>query len=93
LIEAAHTSALGPRGLGQKSTDFSAIPLCAAHHREDKDSYHQLGESAFSLVHRLELSDLVAALQIRFWQRTFPDRRATTNAMRSENDGKLRRNR
>ncbi len=29
-IEASHT---GPHGLGQKSSDYSAIPLCAKHHR------------------------------------------------------------
>jgi hypothetical protein len=66
LIEAAHTNALGPRGLGQKASDFSVIPLCAAHHRQNADSYHQLGETAFSLMHGIELSALVAALQIRF---------------------------
>jgi hypothetical protein len=38
---------LGPRGLGQKTTDFSAIPLCTAHHRENLDSYHRLGEKMF----------------------------------------------
>jgi hypothetical protein len=32
VIEAAHTNAMGPRGLGQKTTDFSAIPLCSGHH-------------------------------------------------------------
>ena len=33
--------------MGQKTTDFSAIPLCAAHHREHPDSYHRLGEQGF----------------------------------------------
>src|ERR1039458_8595195 len=28
VIEAAHTNVLGRRGMGQKTTDFSAIPLC-----------------------------------------------------------------
>ena len=66
LIEAAHTNAMGPRGLGQKSTDFSAIPLCSGHHRELPVSYHVLGETAFSLMHGLELNALVVALQDRF---------------------------
>src|SRR4029077_584023 len=39
-IEASHT---GPHGLGQKSPDTSAIPLCITHHRTGKDSYHKLG--------------------------------------------------
>src|ERR1035441_6893405 len=68
LIEAAHTNAMGPRGLGQKSTEFSAIPLCSGHHRELPVSYHVLGETAFSLMHGLELNALVVALQDRFRQ-------------------------
>jgi hypothetical protein len=38
-IEASHT---GPHGLGQKSPDSSAIPLCYRHHRTGPDSYHRL---------------------------------------------------
>src|ERR1039458_2115611 len=45
-IEAAHTNALGARGIGQKTSDFSAISLCSAHHRENLDSYHRLGEKS-----------------------------------------------
>jgi hypothetical protein len=44
-IEASHT---GPHGLGQKSPDSSAIPLCAKHHRTGNDSYHKLGPRKFS---------------------------------------------
>ena len=40
FVEAAHTNAMGGRGLGQKASDFSAIPLCCGHHRENPDSYH-----------------------------------------------------
>jgi hypothetical protein len=67
VIEAAHTNVLGPRGIGQKSSDFSAIPLCAAHHRENLDSYHVLGEKEFSHEHGIDLKDLVLRLQSRFW--------------------------
>jgi hypothetical protein len=67
-FEAAHTNALGVRGLGQKTTDFSAIPLCAAHHRENLDSYHRLGETGFSHKHGIDLQDLVFRLQSQFWQ-------------------------
>ena len=62
VIEAAHTNVLGPRGLGQKTSDFSAIPLCAAHHRENPDSYHNLGERWFAQVHQIRLPELVQAL-------------------------------
>jgi hypothetical protein len=69
VVEAAHTNVLGPRGLGQKTTDFSAIPLCAAHHRENVDSYHRLGEKEFSHEHGICLKELVLALQSRVWTR------------------------
>jgi len=49
-VEAAHT---GPHGIGQKSSDLSAIPLCARHHRTGNDSYHKLGPAKFAEVHRL----------------------------------------
>ena len=66
VIEAAHTNALGTRGLGQKTSDFSAIPLCSGHHRKDRDSYHRLGEERFARAHRISLRELVGALNIRF---------------------------
>jgi hypothetical protein len=54
--------------LGQKTTDFSAIPLCADHHRENLDSYHLSGEPEFVHKHGIDLKDLVLRLQSRFWQ-------------------------
>ena len=68
VIEAAHTNALGPRGLGQKASDFSAVPLCAGHHRDYPDSYHRLGEPEFVQKHGLDLKKLVLRLRSRFWQ-------------------------
>ena len=69
VVEAAHTNALGPRGIGQKTSDFSAIPLCGAHHRENPDSYHRLGEQGFSHTHGIDLEGLVQALRSRFCER------------------------
>src|ERR1039458_1602919 len=66
LVEAAHTNAVSPRGIGQKTSDFSAIPLCAAHHRENLDSYHRLGERWFAQVHQIRLPELVQALNSRY---------------------------
>jgi hypothetical protein len=62
VIEAAHTNALGARGMGQKTSDFSAIPLCSGHHRINPDSYHRQGEERFAQEHQLDLPQLVAAL-------------------------------
>jgi hypothetical protein len=61
-IEAAHT---GPHGLGQKSPDSTAIPLCPAHHRTADDCYHKLGPRRFAEVHQLDIAAIVAALNAK----------------------------
>ena len=61
-VEAAHT---GPHGLGQKSSDLSAIPLCGRHHRTGDDSYHRLGPRKFAEVHQLNIRAIVARLSAR----------------------------
>ena len=65
-IEAAHT---GPHGLSQKSSDLSAIPLCASHHRSGDDSYHKLGPRKFAEVHQLNIPAMVARLSAKPWIR------------------------
>ena len=67
-IEAAHTHILGPRGMSQKTSDFSAIPLCSWHHRRNPDSYHALGEERFACEHQINLQELVRALNSQFRQ-------------------------
>jgi hypothetical protein len=76
VIEAAHTNALGRRGMGQKTSDFSAIPLCSGHHRESPDSHHRLGENGFSRKHAIDLQELVRALRSQFWQQDLSASRA-----------------
>jgi hypothetical protein len=61
-IEAAHT---GPHGLGQKSPDTSAVPLCAKHHRTGNDSYHRLGPRKFGERHNLDLAAIVRRLNLK----------------------------
>lgn len=61
-IEASHT---GPHGLGQKSSDFSAIPLCYRHHRTGPDSYHRLGPRQFAQTHNLDLLAIVRRLNTK----------------------------
>ena len=73
-VEAAHTHGLGPRGMGQKSSDFSAIPLCFWHHRGDSDSYHELGEKRFAAQHGLDIPGLVRRLNDEFSSRRGPGR-------------------
>lgn len=58
-VEAAHT---GPHGQSQKSSDLSAIPLCAKHHRTGDNSYHRLGARKFSEVNNLDVPAIVARL-------------------------------
>jgi hypothetical protein len=61
-IEASHT---GPHGIGQKSPDTSAIPLCAKHHRTGNDSYHRLGPRKFSEKHNLDIPAIVRGLSAK----------------------------
>ncbi len=60
-IHAAHT---GPRGLGQKADDCTAIPLCWRHHdRRQALSIHTLGPVRFQEVHRVNIWSITAMLQ------------------------------
>ena len=65
-VEAAHT---GPHGIGQKSSDLSAIPLCARHHRTGDDSYHKLGPCKFAGVHKLNILAIATLLSAKPWIR------------------------
>ena len=59
-VEAAH---VGPRGLGQIADDFDTIPLCKAHHRIGKYSFHGLGRVAFETRYKLDIGCLILQLQ------------------------------
>ena len=61
-VEGGHTR---PRGLSQKSSDLSVIPLCARHHRTGNDSYHKLGPRKFAEVHRLDIPAIVRVLSAK----------------------------
>jgi len=39
---------VGVRGLGQKCSDYEAIPLCSYHHRVGNNSHHALGKKFWS---------------------------------------------
>jgi hypothetical protein len=60
--------------LGQKSSDFSAIPLCSGHHRINANSYHRLGEECFVKAQQLDLPEIVTALKSRFRRRVLDQR-------------------
>jgi hypothetical protein len=49
--------------LGQKSSDYSAIPLCDVCHRLGAASLHQLGPVEFERVHELKIAELVDMFQ------------------------------
>jgi hypothetical protein len=62
-VEAAHT---GAHGMGRKASDLDAVPLCAAHHRNLKDSYHNLGRQKFEATHQLEIQKEIGRLRRLF---------------------------
>lgn len=53
-IEASHSDADGSKGVGLKSADFHAIPLCAGAHRE----LHQSGLQTWQAKHKVNHLDL-----------------------------------
>src|SRR3974377_338606 len=62
-IEASHT---GPHGIGQKSSDRSAIPLCRKHHRTGDQALHRLGPVKFVAMHNLDIPAHIAQLNQLF---------------------------
>jgi hypothetical protein len=71
VSQAAHT---GPHGLGTKSPDWSAIPLCASHHLWEYDgSYHRMGRRGFE--HRWKIDvDRITRRLVRDFLDEFPIR-------------------
>ncbi len=63
--EAAHT---GDHGISQKSSDYSAIPLCAACHRTGPHSYHRLGRDAFERAWGADCAEIARGL-VAEWTR------------------------
>lgn len=60
--EAAH---VGMRGLGQKCSDWEAIPLCACHHRTGEYAHHRIGKR-FWLFWDLNRLEVIARYQAKF---------------------------
>jgi hypothetical protein len=67
--EAAH---FGPRGLGQKSDDRQALPLCHKCHRTSPISYHELGPVKFALAHKLDVAAQIAKLNAFYEEKLKP---------------------
>ncbi len=66
-IEAAHVDYAGGKGVGTKVADRHAIPLCAAHHRDQ----HRIGWAAFEGLYRINALSMADA----YW-RAWPGRAA-----------------
>lgn len=65
--EAAHTHQLEGSGMGRKSPNKSAIPLCIWCHRLNPDSYHALTpESRWAEYHGLDLPQVLSDLHVQF---------------------------
>ncbi len=59
--EAAHTGLDG--GMAQKSSDFSALPICSRHHNwGHAGSFHELGRARFERRYGINLAAEVARL-------------------------------
>lgn len=71
-VEAAHVRMgrpdIGKRstGLSEKPHDFWAVPLCAEHHRTDKEAQHARGEAIWWAHHRLDPCAIARRLYRRY---------------------------
>ena len=59
-IEAAHVDYAGDKGMGTKSSDRYATPMCSAHHAES----HMAGIKTFEKRHAVNL----LALSMEYWK-------------------------
>jgi hypothetical protein len=66
-IEAAH---IGPRGLSQKASSFTVLPLCAACHQEGNGALHKLGTERFQIERGIDFAALQAMFNHFYFQRT-----------------------
>jgi hypothetical protein len=66
--QAAHTGT--DRGIGQKASDYSCIPLCADCHIYRTDAYHRIGRKDFERTFDLHCAQLVRRLN-RLWFLSF----------------------
>jgi len=65
FVECAHTGIDG--GVGQKSSDFSCIPLCALCHRVGPRSFHAIGRNEFERLNRLDFAIIIRNL-LKAWR-------------------------
>lgn len=62
-IEAAHS---GEHGLGTKSNDIWAIPLCESHHRHDNIGLDSIGPLRFEAVYNVDIKAIQLELIARY---------------------------
>jgi hypothetical protein len=64
--QAAHTGS--DRGMGQKPSDYSCIPLCSDCHIGGPDAYHRWGKMEFEKRFNLNCARLVRRLNRIWWK-------------------------
>lgn len=69
--EAAHTGLDG--GMGQKSSDYSCVPLCRGCHTSGGSAYHRVGRKEFQRLNGIDFEIVVEGLFTEWsalrWQR------------------------
>ena len=66
-ITPTHAAHTGPHAIGQKSSDYTCIPLCDNCHLFSPDSLHRIGRQEFEQHHNLEIAALVRRLNYLWW--------------------------
>ena len=66
-ITPSHAAHTGPHAIGQKSSDYTVIPLCGDHHLYASDSLHRSGRAEFERRFDLDIAALVRRLNRLWW--------------------------
>lgn len=61
-VQASHAHHASFRGLGEKGSDLSAIPLCHDHHTGKSDSIHSIGIDKFEVKHKVDITSIQVSL-------------------------------
>jgi hypothetical protein len=66
-VEAAH---IGPHAYSERSSDFTALPICFDCHQGGKEALHKIGPERFQLLNGIEFSAMQAMFNRFYFLKT-----------------------
>jgi hypothetical protein len=61
-----HAHHAGRRHMGQKPSDYTAVPLCPEHHVMGRYAYHVVGHNAFVRMYQIDFQHAIRELNRRW---------------------------